>query len=159
MTYVGIDPGKSGGIAIIREDGSVSVAHFDEFEYRTLISCIDTKPSQTTVFVESVHAFSGQGVSSTFNFGKNFGWILGLLFAYGLEVTLVTPQCWKRHFGLILGHDKSKEDKKAESIKKAKELFPTVSFRRTCRCKVDDDGMAEALLIAEYGRAKTKIAY
>jgi crossover junction endodeoxyribonuclease RuvC len=160
MTFIGIDPGKSGGIAIIREDGSVSVASFDEYEYRTLISCLDSSPSNTVVVVESVHAFSGQGVSSCFNFGKNFGWILGLLFAYDLSPKLVQPQKWKAHYGLIFGKEVTKDKKKSASILKAREIFPDVSLRKTSRCKTDNDGMAEALLMAEYGRRTfSKIPY
>ena len=98
----------------------------------------------TNCTVELVHAMPGQGVTSMFNFGKNFGFILGVLSACGLEPNLVSPQKWKRHFGL-------KADKK-DSIEKCKELFPEVSLRRTSRCTTDSDGMAEALLIAEYGR-------
>jgi hypothetical protein len=33
-------------------------------------------------------------------------------------------------------------------------LFPGVSLRATPRCTTDHDGMAEALLIAEYARRK-----
>lgn len=156
MTFIGIDPGKSGGIAIIRSDGSVSVASFDEYEYRTLISCLDSTPSDTIAIVESVHAFSGQGVSSCFNFGRNFGWILGLLFAYDIEVKLISPQKWKSYFGLTFGKDTPKEVKKRASISKAREIFPDVSLRKTIRCKTDSDGISEALLMAEYGRRTHK---
>lgn len=150
MNFIGVDPGKSGGIAIIRKDGSVSVAPFDEYEYRTLISCLDGTESDTVVCVESVHAFSGQGVNACFNFGQNFGWIQGLLFAYGLETILVSPMRWKKHFDLVFSKDTDKKVKKQASIAKARELFPDISLRKTARCKTDDDGIAEALLIAKY---------
>lgn len=40
------------------------------------------------------------------------------------------------------------------SIKKAQELFPDVSLLASDRCKRPHDGLADALLIAEYGRRR-----
>ena len=88
----------------------------------------------------------GQGVTSMFNFGKGFGWVLGLLDAYRLSYELITPQKWKREFGVT--------SDKNTSIAVCKRLFPTVSLLPTERCRKDNDGMAEALLMAEYARRK-----
>lgn len=152
MNYIGIDPGKSGGIAIIREDGSVSVAPFCKPEYRSLLFTLDGDTSNTVACIERVHAFSGQGVTSCFSFGENFGWVQGLLFAYGITTHFVIPQIWKKHYGLIFGKGTEKSIIKNESIKKARSIFLNVSLRKTSRCKTDDDGMAEALLIANYAK-------
>lgn len=81
-----------------------------------------------------------------FNFGKSAGFIEGVLQAYGIPYQLITPQKWKKEFSL--GH--SKED----SITVCKRLFPSVKLLPTDRCKKESDGMAEALLMAEYARRK-----
>lgn len=47
---------------------------------------------------------------------------------------------------------KPTRDTKAMSILAAHRLFPGVSLLRTDKCKKPDDGMSDALLIAEYGR-------
>ncbi len=81
---------------------------------------------------------------STFKFGINYGKLLGILRVYEIDTQLVSPQKWKKAMGVT-------KDKQP-SINKAKELFPNVSLLPTPRCTKDHDGMAEALLIAEYGR-------
>ena len=85
-----------------------------------------------------------QGVTSMFNFGVSFGYIQGVIEAFEIPYELVSPQKWKKHFGL--DNDKSK------SIAKCKHLFPGVSLLPTERCRKDSDGMAEALLIALYAK-------
>ena len=144
MVYIGIDPGKNGGIAIIGILGQYSVYPFSEEllisrlgSYAQLnIPCICT--------LEHVHAMPKQGVSSTFNFGMNFGFIQGVLKAYRIPYELVTPQKWKKEFSCT--------SDKNTSIEACKRLFPDVNLKKTERCKKDHDGMAEALLMAEYGR-------
>ena len=83
-----------------------------------------------------------------FTFGEGYGRILGILEAFDLKYELVTPQAWKKFFEVTA-------DKKT-SIRKAKFLFPEVDFRRTPRCRTDSDGLAEALLIANYSRLHAK---
>ena len=83
-----------------------------------------------------------------FNFGKAYGYILGALDISMVSYELVTPQAWKKEFHLSA-------DKKT-SIECCKRLFPTVELRRNMQCRTDHDGMAEALLIAEYARRHMK---
>jgi len=42
-----------------------------------------------------------------------------------------------------------KGESKPMSIAKAKELYPSISLRRSARCSTDSDGLSDALLIAE----------
>ena len=97
-----------------------------------------------TACVEKVGAMPGQGVTSMFNFGKNVGYIEGVLETLGIPYQLVPPQKWKKEFSL--GSDKK------QSIEVCKRLFPDISLRRTDKCRTDDDGMAEALLMALYAQ-------
>lgn len=141
MAYVGIDPGKKGALAII-EDGNTTVVPCDYGEYASQLSALD--PAYTIVSIERVHAMPKQGVSSCFVFGEGFGIIQGILIALGFKYNKVEPWVWKKHYGI--GRDKD------ESIHLARETFPCVSLLPTPRCKKDSDGMAEALLIAKYGK-------
>ena len=81
-----------------------------------------------------------------FNFGMNFGWIQGVLQAYGIPYELIRPQKWKKEFSIT--------GDKNSSIAVCKRLFPTVSLLPTEKCRKDNDGMAEALLLAEFARRK-----
>lgn len=96
------------------------------------------------VVVEHVNAMPGQGVTSCFSFGQNFGFILGLLTAFRIPYELVRPQKWKREFSCT--------SDKNTSIEVAQRLFPGVDLRRTPQCKKPHDGICEALLMAEYAR-------
>jgi len=86
----------------------------------------------------------GQGVTSMFKFGENFGFIRGLLHANKIPYELVTPKKWKKEFGVT--------SDKNTAIDVCRCLFPDVSLLRTERCTKAHDGMAEALLMAEYAR-------
>lgn len=141
MTYIGIDPGKSGAIAIIR-DNEVEMYTYGEETYRDVLKKYSSL-GNTFCILEKVHAMPHQGVTSMFSFGENFGFIQGLLWANGIPYELVTPQKWKKEFGCTTD--------KNTSIAVAKRLYPNVSFKRTERCTTDSDGMAEALLMATYG--------
>ena len=142
MIYIGVDPGKNGGIAIIDSDGVIA---FPFSEERLLIELDGIAQEYECIcYLEHVHAMPKQGVSSTFNFGMNFGFIQGVLKAYEIPYELVTPQKWKKEFSCT--------SDKNTSIEVCKRLFPNVNLKATDRCKKDHDGLAEALLIAEYGR-------
>lgn len=146
MIYIGIDPGQDGGFAIIRND-SITCQAWDGGCFVDAIRKAKQEMKHvldTVVVVEKVGAMPKQGVSSTFTFGKSAGFIEGVLTALEMPHQLVPPKEWKKEFGL--------NSDKAKSIEVCKRLFPNVNLKRTERCKKDHDGMAEALLMAEYGR-------
>lgn len=145
MTYIGIDPGKDGALAVIIDSGKASIVPFDQDAYRLVLRqfCMQARMAQARAVLEHVGAMPGQGVTSMFSFGENFGYIKGLLEAFEIPYELVRPQRWKKEFGI---------SGKNQSVEVCKRLFPGVSLRRTERCKKDHDGMAEALLMAEFAR-------
>lgn len=144
MTYIGVDPGKKGAFAVIYEDGSVVATPWDEGYF--VLRMNDAKDTDCIACLEHVGPMPKQGVTSTFHFGENFGFIQGVLTAYGIPFELVRPQKWKKEFSIT--RDKN------TSIEVCKRLFPDVSLKRTEKCKKDDDGLAESLLLAEYARRK-----
>ncbi len=98
---------------------------------------------RTLVVLESVHAMPKQGVSSSFSFGQGLGMWQGIIAALGLPLEMPSPQRWKK----AIMADQGKE--KSAARYKAMQLFPSVA---TQFARVKDDGRAEALLMAEYGR-------
>ena len=147
--FIGIDPGKDGAMAILGYRDEPVLVPFDEEEYATWLrrlSLLTRNGIDGSVFcvVEHVGAMPGQGVTSCFSFGQNFGFILGLLTAFCHPYELVRPQKWKREFSCT--------SDKNTSIEVAKRLFPGVDLRRTPKCTKPHDGICEALLMAEYAR-------
>lgn len=145
MIYIGIDPGKSGSMAILWENGNVEVIPFDPIAYIHALHKV-TNTAASRCCLEHVSAMPKQGVTSTFNFGVNFGWLQGILDTFGVSYELVRPAKWKKEFSVTAD--------KNSSIAVCKRLFPNVSLKRNERCVKDDDGMAEALLMCEYARRK-----
>lgn len=138
--FVGIDPGKSGALAVIG-----SITHIVPFDKETYVNTLFAwKNDISLVVLEHVGPMPKQGVTSTFKFGENFGWLQGVLDAFGIPYELVRPQKWKREFSCT--------SDKNTSIEVAKRLFPHASLLRTPKCSKPDDGIAEALLMAEYAR-------
>lgn len=144
---IGIDPGKSGGIAFINEFRIQTFPYSDE----TLIKCLQKARDwgghdKVRVCLEKVNAMPGQGVVSMFNFGKSLGFIEGVLQAYSIPYQLVPPQKWRKEFSITGG--------KTHSIQVCQKLFPKISLLATPRSRKPHDGMAEALLMAEYAKRR-----
>lgn len=145
MIYVGVDPGKKGGYALIDDTGARAYP-WDDQRFIEDMRVTATRLDDTAMAcVEKVGAHPGQGVTSMFTFGQGYGYILGVLAALGIGVQLVPPGTWKKEFSLI-GKDK------AASIEVCKRLFPGVNLLPSEKCRKDSDGMAEALLLACYAQ-------
>ena len=145
MIYVGVDPGKKGGYAVIDDTGARAYPWDDQRFIEDMRVTATRLDDAAIACVEKVGAHPGQGVTSMFTFGQGYGYILGVLAALGIGVQLVPPGTWKKGFSLI-GKDK------AASVEVCKRLFPGVDLRPTEKCRKDSDGMAEALLLACYAQ-------
>ena len=68
MIYIGIDPGKNGGIAVVGKlslENYCGVSIYSEDELLNVCSLFNA--SHCVCYLENVHAMPKQGVSSTFN--------------------------------------------------------------------------------------------
>ena len=148
MIYIGVDPGVEGGFAVIMVDGGqtdVAVGAMEDGCFvRTMQAVADDKLMDKFAIVEQVNSRPKQGAPGMFKFAKNAGHIEGVLEALRIPYQPVVPRKWKAEFGL--------NSDKAKSCEVCKRLFPNVDLRRTEKCRKDHDGMAEALLMAEYAR-------
>jgi crossover junction endodeoxyribonuclease RuvC len=146
MTVImGVDPGISGAVAfyfpmvtsrIAVDDVPVAGGEINVAELARLIRV--HRP--TLAVIERVSAMPGQGVTSMFNFGRSYGDVRGVIGAMGVPLHFVTPQKWKKHFGL----SSDKEQSRLRAIR----MFPTAA--ESFKLK-KHDGRAEAALIALYG--------
>lgn len=140
----GLDPGISGAIAFYFPDQPKIISAYDipsvnkEINASELYDLIK-KYDPDLIVVEHVHAFRGQGVSSSFNFGNHFGVAKGVIGSAKVPMHFVSPGKWKRHFGLTA----DKEQARALAIS-------TWPFSEHFRRK-KDNGRAEAALLALYG--------
>ena len=145
--FIGIDPGKKGGIAAIDVDNDFSFTEpYSNEALITLLESVSKNNREAVCCLEKVGARPGQGVVSMFSFGQSVGYIKGVLEAFRIPYQEITPQKWKGEFGL--------NSEKAASAEVCRKLFPDISLLETPKCKKPHDGMAEALLMAEYARRK-----
>lgn len=165
-TYIGIDPGALGFIAIIDKEGR-----------KDFLSIADTRPSDIALYlaeisthgdvmccIEDVHALFGAGAGTTFSFGRTNGLLEGFLIALKIPYVKVQPKEWQAE--IWMNGDKvytTKErkgkpvrtvDTKNTSMNAAVRLFPDVDFRKSVKSKKLDDNKCDAMLICEYGRRK-----
>jgi len=163
MMFIGIDPGVSGAVAMLRTTArrkrvrswevhdipTVKVGKRREVDATKLFDMLSLVCwDDTLVSLERVHSMPGQGVASTFSFGKATGTIIGCLAGAGLweHTTLVTPQVWKK--AMLKDMPKEKES----SIVRCRELFPYTCDYLT---KKSHHNRADATLIAEHLRLTT----
>ena len=152
MIKIGIDPGLSGAIIIM--DGNTPVAWYRMPTMKTGSANRVNAPAlaamikpylyldkQIRVYVELVSSMPGQGVASMFSFGHSAGVIQGVLGAFEIPVTMVTPGQWKKRAGLT-GQDKD------ASRTLAIQMFP---FWRELDQKGAGQAYADAAFIALYG--------
>lgn len=126
MRYLGIDPGKSGALAvIIPHKRGVLLFPFEKLldcEIWNLFKLHGGPGSRATI--ESVHAFPGQGVVSMFSFGTNFGFLKACLIASGTFHSFVTPQRWQKELNIVRTEEEKKRKDKTVTLRKAQKLFP-----------------------------------
>ena len=136
LFYAGIDPGQTGAIAIVNE--RQEIADIFDFDINTLEDSLTTYPL-SFCFCEKVSAMPGQGVSSTFKFGVDFGIVQGFLYALKIPHQFVRPQEWQK--GLF---SKTDGDKKKRGLAVVRRMFPeSLYFKRE-----KDHDRADAVLIA-----------
>lgn len=155
LSILAIDPGASGGYAIVHQSGATEVwPMLDEVTLRDEIAGWqhwalkdDVKP---VAYLEQVGGFiAGNPApgSAMFNFGDGYGYIRGLLAALHVETRLVRPQVWQAGIPGIKGVEKSA--RKRALKEHAARIFPNLKVTLKT---------ADALCIADYARRQERSA-
>lgn len=156
--FIGIDPGASGGLAIIGHYcGGINGADATAMPqtHRGAWDWLRTTTAAPKLLafaaIESNTGYvggEGNPGSAMFKFGKSHGLLEMALIAAGIPYEQITPNVWQRKLGI----PPKKRDEKKSAFKnrlkaRAEELFPNVKVTLAT---------ADALLIAEYCRRKRK---
>lgn len=139
MKFIGIDPGQSGGIAVLSATGVVEFvtkmpktdAEIDAVfsRFGGVVAC--------EAVIEHVWSSPQMGVASAFKFGRGYGALCMALAGNRIPFKEVTPQVWQKYMNCRTGGDKSITKELAQ------QLFPTLKVTHA---------IADSLLIAEYAR-------
>lgn len=148
---IGIDPGASGACIAIYEDGTIKEIRFGKVTQKEIwLFFEELSFNECFCVLEQVAAMPGQGVSSMFTFGKNTGFIIGMLVASGIPYQETVPRSWQKALGIQPrykpkkgepGVEEPKPDFKKRLKQKSEQLYPNL--------KITTD-TADAVLIAEF---------
>ena len=162
MKYaVGIDPGLSGGLAIVDESKNITAMTaipirdsdvatdllWDYILEKLLIMMqagVDVKDIK--IYVEKQHIRSAQ--KGAMKIGTNYGRILAVLELLELNIVQITPQAWKS--SILKNVDKDKTGEKDRSTAYCQEMEYNIPTLNPTGQKLHH-GIADAVCIALYG--------
>ena len=155
-TYIGIDPGKSGGICSI-EDNRLrankcpdSVQGMAEL-FKDILQ--DTSPKDVFLYIEKVWAMPHDGKSSIFTFGQNYGQWEGVIASFNIIPIYVTPSTWMKHHEVQKGL--KKQERKNILKQMAQEFINSNNYVSYQWKGVATLATADAIMLAKYAIDKT----
>lgn len=177
MITIGIDPGKLGALVVLFSDDSLLAYDLERCYddsgaaktslnpqkfYRLLAKNFGHLFADRGLLVcceKPIFAGGGFTIRTPMSMFESFGVIHSVFDSLGVRFIGVAPRTWIKFYA-DLYHPKQKRDK-AESVKKAKELFPSSAYLfeyevtrgKNKGSKIGLDGRAEAALIANYARS------
>lgn len=145
MRFIGIDPGKKGGIAWTDSSGNCGVVPIEHHTEREIYQelCAIENGSPAVVLLEKVQSTPNDGHVGAFRFGYNAGMLHAMVIASGYRLQFRTPQQWQRGFGLLKRKGETITQKKNRHKAKAQELYPGLRVTHA---------VADALLISTFCR-------
>lgn len=164
MIYIGLDPGKTGAMVALSERGEVL-----EYEPYPLIGgangALDLDAiaewvedrgcaEDLRVTIEQVASRPGQGVASMFSFGRSLGGVEGIVAAMHLSRMHARPQAWQK---VMLAGKPTGKKVKQSAIEVASALWPELGKALRDMPKKKREGVADAALIAEFGRRSWEV--
>ena len=143
--FIGIDPGKSGGIAMISNEGIESIKCPKELAQMAVFLDYligDTAPYNIGILIERVWARPTNGSRHAFAYGFNYGLWYGIVAMAGIEMHTTLPNAWIQHFKCPKGIEYNKRKNWLKD--KAKKLYPDL--------KKVTLATADAILIVDYAK-------
>ena len=141
-TYIGIDPGKTGGIASIK-DGRPATVRMPRLD-SVIRDTLEPLVCQPDVFVTIEKQQGRPNMRGVNRLMEHYGFLRGLLEAWRVRYEAISPQRWQK----VMLADMPETDYPGRK-KQAKEIA-----ERLFRLGRITHGESDGLLLAEYGRRK-----
>ena len=140
--YIGIDPGKSGGVTIIHGKKIKTYKCPQRTEDMAILFSLligDTSSYDVKLLMERVWARPNNAVRSAFAYGVNYGQWMGIIACHEVPLQTCLPNQWISYYDC----DKKLEyqERKRWLKEKAKSLYPNLNITLTT---------ADSVLIADY---------
>lgn len=147
--WIGIDPGKSGGLSWINKDESEYKCYYTPEnlnEMANLLRDLHLEYNIVRVTIEDIPVISKIGKKQYGVLKENEGQWSGIISAFSLPRYQLKPNKWQVFY---FGQKKKGEtrDTKKLSRENASRMFPNESFK-----KKKDDGKSDSILICKYGK-------
>jgi hypothetical protein len=160
LYYLGIDPGLSGGMAVVTAHGPLLATFpFAKATNHEIAETLEewSRRYRPRAVLEKVGAMPGQGVCAMFTFGVSYGFLQGLLTAFQIPFIDVRPQKWQQRLSIS---PRKKTEGKPEFKKrlqaKAHQRWPS-RIKELTLATSDAALIAEYLRLEEVGDAKPKV--
>jgi len=154
MLLIGIDPGKSGGIAWCSQRSSVAAVAMPatEGDLWNLVNHLGSYSDGARALLEKLGAMprdketgrAKQSPTTMLTMGQNYGLIRMALVAAGIAFDEILPRQWQQQLGLM-GGTKNRTEKKNRHKQRAQNLHPNLKVTHAT---------ADALLILEVLRRR-----
>jgi crossover junction endodeoxyribonuclease RuvC len=157
--YLGVDPGKSGGFAIIQGTKLVQYqpmpdSDLDLFHY---VRDVTKQFEDLTGVIERVHSMPGEGHVGVFSFGENYGKLQMAVTANHIPYEKITPRTWQKGIGVQAKDKKESKPQFKERLRQlAQQLFPYLELWNRPRSLGLQRSVCDAMLIAEFCRRKSE---
>jgi Holliday junction resolvasome RuvABC endonuclease subunit len=161
--FLGIDPGLSGGFAVVSGDRirckmvmpTLSFTREDDttktvIDREGVLSFLKKLPPHMHVVIEEQEAFRSQNITSTCTLCKNYGMLLMALTVAQCYVTEVPASVWQEHYGIVSVKKSGGASTKAQAFAIVQTIYPREDFRKSDRSRKFHDGIVDATLIARY---------
>jgi len=142
--YIGIDPGKSGGICVLEDEFAKAYpCPYDVKDMALLFAmAISISETKTVVaYIEKVWARPHDAKGSIWKFAENYGMWKGIAGSYEIDLNEVSPQKWMKYYEIP---KMEKSARKRYLRDKARSMYPDLK-KVTLKT-------ADAILIATYGK-------
>lgn len=156
--YIGVDIGKNGGVVII--DGT----QIDLYKMPLIGNQIDIKElnnlvnyTNSVVVFEKLNSIFGTTKNTAFSMGHQVGILETICVLNNLPFVEIPAKTWQKEMFQGVSEVKKADGKrntKAMAEIAATRLFPNVSLKTSSRQTKNQDGVIDALLIAEYAKRK-----
>jgi hypothetical protein len=157
-SYLGIDNGVTGGLAFLEQGYPPQVLAMPVQETRkgrevdivavkrVVDVWMETLVTDLTVVIEEPGG--SQNAKAASSMAGSFHALRAMVEIMGLKLVRITPAQWQKPMLKC----KKKEETKPVALQLARSLWPKLDLRSNERCRVANDGIVDALLIAEFAR-------
>jgi len=168
-TYIGIDIGKKGAIAVLNPDGIEThtipmvkdeLAYsdlFDLLQHIQAVTLTKTGGNPHVVF-EKLGVIFGSSKATAFSMGYQSGAVEMMMISLGIPYTKIPAKQWQKDMfqgvEVIKKTGKTSNDTKAMALIAARRLFPNQKLTFGERATKPHDGIVDSLLMAEYAKRK-----